>query len=198
MQKRIFTQALIYIILLFSICSALTACMYSAAVSGAQAVYDRHSIQHKWDDSYTSIKAYRSIYHKTDEFKDTHVAVATYNNTVLVVGQVPNPNQKDAITALIQPLAGERKVYNFVEVASPSSQLIRVSDSWITAKIKSKMVAVNDVDPTKIKVVTENGTVYLMGTVPHEEADSAVHIAQTTAGVQKVVKVFSYVTIMNS
>ena len=45
----------------------------------------------------------------------------------------------------------------------------------------------------QIKVVTENGVVYLMGLVTRAEADAASDIASTTAGVQKVVRVFEYI-----
>jgi osmotically-inducible protein OsmY len=43
-----------------------------------------------------------------------------------------------------------------------------------------------------VKVVTEAGTVYLMGIVTRKEADDATEIARTTSGVQKVVRVFEY------
>ena len=43
-----------------------------------------------------------------------------------------------------------------------------------------------------VKVVTENGVVYLLGLVRRKEAESAVEIARSTSGVKKVVKVFEY------
>ena len=66
------------------------------------------------------------------------------------------------------------------------------SDAWITTKIKSQMLATEDLKSGSIKVVTENGTVYLMGIVKHEQADIAVDIARQVSGVQKVVKIFQY------
>jgi len=44
----------------------------------------------------------------------------------------------------------------------------------------------------QIKVVTENGTVYLMGIVKHDEAAAATEITSNTSGVQRVVKLFEY------
>jgi osmotically-inducible protein OsmY len=44
----------------------------------------------------------------------------------------------------------------------------------------------------KIKVVTVNNIVFLMGILPREEADRAVEIARGVYGVKKIVKVFEY------
>lgn len=174
----------------------ISSCMMGGiAVSGAQAVYERHSIQKKLDDNYTSMQAYRAIYLDTDKYKNTHVSIATYNDSIIITGQTPELGQKKEITQLIKNIASDRKVYNFAEIASPSSVLTRASDTWITSKIKAKMIATNNIDPTKIKVVTENGTVFLMGIVPREDADTAVDIAQNTSGVQSIVKIFSYLEI---
>ncbi|MCH1933169.1 BON domain-containing protein, partial [Shewanella sp. A25] len=43
-----------------------------------------------------------------------------------------------------------------------------------------------------IKVVTENGEVFLLGLVSRAQADLAVDIARNTSGVRKVIKVFEY------
>ena len=42
---------------------------------------------------------------------------------------------------------------------------------------------------TRIKVITENGEVFLLGVVTRDQADLAVEIARNTAGVRKVIKV---------
>jgi len=186
-----------YIKLLLALCSTglLAACAYSAAVSGAQVVYNRHGIQKNLDDQYTSLQAYHAINANDKTFKDTNITVATFNDSVLVVGQVPNAGQKETLQQIVQKIAGDRTVYNYLEISNPSSALTRASDSWITTKIKSRLIAINEVDPTQIKVVTENGIVYLMGIVPPEQAEIAVDVAKETSGVQGVVKIFSYIRI---
>jgi osmotically-inducible protein OsmY len=193
---RYLLQCLCFVILLFVTCAFVSSCMMGGiAVSGAQAVYDRHSIQKKLDDNYTSMQAYRAIYLETDKYKNTNVSIATYNNSIIITGQTPELGQKKEITQIVKNIASNRKIYNFAEIASPSSVLTRASDTWITSKIKAKMIATNNIDPTKIKVVTENGTVFLMGIVLREDADIAVDIAQNTSGVQSIVKIFSYLEI---
>ena len=85
-----------------------------------------------------------------------------------------------------------RKVHNELTVAGKTSYLSRTNDSWLTTKVKSAMAAAESADSTRIKVVTENGVVYLMGLVTREEADAAADIARHIQGVQKIVKVFEY------
>lgn len=183
------------LLLLLYMSHLLTACVYSAAVSGAQVVYNRHSIQKNLDDNYTSMQAYHAIDTYGTIFKDTNITIATFNDSVLLAGQVHNTWQKEELEKIVQNVAGNRTIYNYLEIANPSSVLTHTSDSWITTKIKSQLMAINEIDVTQIKVVTENGTVYLMGIVPPEQAEIALDVAKETSGVQSVVKLFSYVRV---
>jgi osmotically-inducible protein OsmY len=103
--------------------------------------------------------------------------------------------QRVQIENIVKKIPGVREIHDVVTLSTPSSALTRVSDTWITTKVKTKLIAMDDVDPSQIKVVTENGVVYLMGIVMPEQADIAVDLARTTQGVQSVVKVFSYIRI---
>ena len=69
----------------------------------------------------------------------------------------------------------------------------RSNDSVITSKVKGRFIDANKFNILHVKVVTENGIVYLMGMVKKQEASDATDIARTTSGVQKVVRVFEYV-----
>lgn len=180
---------------LISLTITLSGCM-NAAVSGAQAVYNRHSLQKGMKDQATTFQASRRL-ERTDQrlFKDANLSITTYNGEVLLLGQVPNADQRLEAEAVVRELPDVNHVYNMVEVASPSSPLTRVSDSWITAKIKARIIANNDVDATQVKVVTENSVVYLMGVLPPEQANTVLDIASNTDGVRKVIKMFSYIKI---
>ncbi|KAF1687369.1 transporter [Pseudoxanthomonas broegbernensis] len=62
-----------------------------------------------------------------------------------------------------------------------------VNDTWITTKVKSSLLADNDVSGTKIEVDTVNGVVFLTGTA-HTQAqvDEAKRIAAEIDGVSRV------------
>lgn len=172
----------------------LHGCM-NVATSGAQAVYNRHSIQKNVGDQLTTVRVYQALNFKSNQFRNANIAITTYNGEVLLAGQAPFGWQRDKAEQITKQVSGVTKVYNLVTVGNPISSLTHVSDSWITTKVKSKLISSSEVDASQIKVVTENGSVYLMGTVPANEADAAVDIARRTAGVERVVKIFSYITI---
>jgi len=177
----------------------LTGCM-NAAVTGAQAVYNRHSLKTTLNDHYTNLRATQAIYLKSNQFDDTHVSVVCFNGVILLTGQVPSAAERFAIERAVRNVAQDNPVelHNQIAISSPSSALTRMSDSWITTKITAQLIASDDVDPSQIKVVTENGTVFLMGIVPHDQGDAAIEIARSTEGVQEVVKMFSWVHISKS
>ena len=188
---------LIKIVIIIVSAACLNGCM-NAAVTSAQAVYDRHNIQRSLNDHYATYQAYNTIHshHKEDHYyDDSNISIATFNNVMLVTGQIPSPKKKAEIETLIKKEINPTELYNLAEVTTPTSNFIRFSDAWITTKIKSQLIAINEMDPSKIKVVTENGTVYLMGIIPPRQAEIAVQVARTTSGVQNVVKIFSYLRV---
>ncbi len=127
------------------------------------------------------------------ELKKSHAVVVSFNGYVLLIGQVPSEELKEKAEAVANQGLKVRKVINELEIAGPTTSLVRSGDSWLTAKIKSRMMAAENFPSSRIKVVTENGTVYLMGLVTTQEADMAVEITRESYGVQKIVKVFEYI-----
>jgi osmotically-inducible protein OsmY len=123
---------------------------------------------------------------------NNHIEVTTFNQIVLLTGEVSTAEQRQQAEDIARNNPDVKKIYNELAVTGATSTLTRTSDSWITTKIKSTMLATEDLKSGTIKVVTENGTVYLMGMVSHDQADMAVDIARKVSGVQKVVKIFNY------
>lgn len=174
----------------------LTGCTgISVATTGAQAVYNRHELQRQLNDKYITFQAYRRMADKPNQFDGTNISVTTLNSEVLLTGETPTIEQQNKIVDIVKNIPNVLEVHNHLELSAPSSALTRASDSWITTKVKTKLLAMNDIDATEIKVVTENGVVYLMGTIFPDQADLAVQIAKETQGVQNVVKHFSYIRI---
>ena len=84
-------------------------------------------------------------------------------------------------------------MFNELSVAGKTSIISRTNDSWLTTKVKSSLGTAETTDAGRIKVVTENEVVYLMGLVTRAEADAAVEVTQGVQGVQKIVKLFEYI-----
>lgn len=189
MAKRI-----LRLLLLGTLFLSLLSCM-NAAVTGAQAVYNRHTIQASLNDHYITMKAERTLYVNTDRFQNTHVSVSSFNGVVLISGQVENAAQRREIEDIVKKIPGVKEIHDVTTISAPLSALTQMSDTWITTKIKSKLIATDEIDPSQIKVITENGIVYLIGIIPPDQAEIAIDLARTTEGVQSVVKVFSYIHV---
>ena len=144
------------------------------------------------DDNVLEVLVESEIRKSNPEFKGSHIVVATYNGVVLLVGQIPAQHLLQQATDTTQKLRRVKRVHNELTVGGPISLFARSNDSWLTSKVKSRLIAAKEVKGLKIKVVTENGVVYLMGLVNRSQADKAVQVAQKVYGVQKIVKVFEY------
>ncbi|MDC1435748.1 BON domain-containing protein [Gammaproteobacteria bacterium] len=129
-----------------------------------------------------------------DALRESNIDVVSFNQTVLLVGQVPDQELKNLATRVATTSNSRVKtVYNELEVAGDTSFLSRTNDMWLSAKIKSLMLVNDDVEGRRTKVVTENGVVFLMGLLTHAEADQAVELVSTASGVTKVVRAFEYI-----
>jgi osmotically-inducible protein OsmY len=184
------------------ICSTiflLSGCMTSVVSSGASAAYDHHNLQTKMQDQYLYVQVDRAIHWTTgDKYKNSHVSVSAFNGAVILTGQVENEGLRADLETIAKTVPDVDKIYNLTTVEPRISSLAGASDGWITTKIKSKLMAEIDIDPSQIKVITENGTVYMIGTLYPYQAEIATDIAKKTSGVGRVVKVFSYLHVTKS
>jgi osmotically-inducible protein OsmY len=127
-----------------------------------------------------------------DKFKDAHLNATSYNRMVLLTGEAPSEAARTEIERIARAVENVRGVYNEIALAGNSSLASRTNDSYLTGKVKARLVDSKLVNSLQIKVVTEAGTVYLLGLVKRSEADAAAELASTTGGVRKVVKLFEY------
>lgn len=175
--------------------SILLAGCLNTAVTSVQLAYNHSSIQKTVNDQYILMQAYDKLYKDTLHFKKSNISISALNQVVLLTGQVESAKLRREAVELISTIPDIIQIYNFVRVAPISTPTDDMIDAWITTKVKSKIIANNELDPSQIKVVTENSTVYLMGTALTEQADLATYFARSTDGVKKVVKIFTYLRV---
>ncbi|PIE25422.1 MAG: phospholipid-binding protein [Neptuniibacter caesariensis] len=126
--------------------------------------------------------------------KASNISVTSYNGVVLLTGQAPNEAARHEAEQIVSQVRKVRKIHNEIKISGISSAIARTNDTWLTTKVKSELLLNNTVDGTRIKVVTDSSTVYLMGLVSQQEAARAIEVVRNIAGVEKIVKVFEYVT----
>ncbi len=123
----------------------------------------------------------------------SHIVVSSYNGIVLLAGQTPREDLKAKAEQAASSVQRVKKVNNELQILQPSSLAARSNDTWLTSKIKAQMLTDNTIPGSRIKVITENGIVYLMGLVTQQEATRATNLVQGVGGVQKIVKLFEYI-----
>lgn len=190
MQNLKFIVLLIVSIMILQGCATA---VVTGGATGAALIHDRRSTGSVIDDQGIEFKASYALFNNDEIYDQSHINVTSYNGIVLVTGETLTEELKQKVTAEIKAIPKVRRVHNELIIAAPSALPSRSSDTWITSKIKSKFTTAGDIDPFYIKVVTEHGVVYLMGMVTRAEADKAVEITSTSAGVQRVIKIFEYI-----
>lgn len=189
-KKIITTLSLAFCLAILPGCSSI---LSMGTVEPIEENLGKRSLGSFIDDEIIEIKAIVNI-NKTDpELERAHIVVTSYNGIVLLAGQVGSEQLRLQAAATAAKIPKVLRVYNELTVSGATSGLARSNDSWITAKIKSKMLSTSTIPANRIKVVTENGIVYLMGLLTQDEGDRAAELARTTSGVQKVVRIFEYI-----
>jgi osmotically-inducible protein OsmY len=162
----------------------------AGAASAVTSLEDRRSTGAQIDDESIEIRATNRV---NDRFGDrVHVNVTSYNRIALITGEVPDERARQEAEKIVFAVPNVRGVTNDLQIAGISSLASRANDSYLTTKVRGRLLDTKRISPVHVKVVSEAGVVYLMGIVTEPEADEAVEIARTTGGVRKVVKVFEY------
>ncbi len=190
-----FTTAVLLAAACAGLSATLTGCVPVAAVgvgAGALVFADRRPTETYIADEAIETRAANRI---SEKYGDrVHVNVTSFDRAVLLTGEVPNEATRTEIEGIIGSVPNVKALTDELIVAGPSSFGARSNDGYITSKVKARFVDANKFAANHVKVVTEGGTVYLLGLVTQREADDAVEIARTTGGVQKVVRVFEIVS----
>lgn len=182
-------------ILCAALLTSLSGCvemLVGGAVMGAVATADRRTLGAQTEDKTITVKAELRV--PKIAGPDAHVNIASFNRRVLLTGEVRDAAAKANVEREVRSIEGVQTIDNELEIAGPSSYTSRSSDALITTKVKASLVDMKTISATSFKVVTERGTVYLMGRVTQREGQVAADVARGVSGVQRVVKIFEYLT----
>ncbi len=163
-----------------------------AFVGGSMVAIDRRSSGTQVDDQSIEIKSIARIREAIGD--RGHISVTSYNRMALITGEVPAESDKAKVEQAVGSISTVRAVVNELSLGPVTSLGTRSNDTLLTSKVKASLVEAKDVQANSVKVVTENGVVYLMGVVSEREAKRASDVARGVGGVVKVVKVFDIVS----
>jgi len=190
-----FTRPLATLALCGTVAISLQGCIEMAvgsAVVGTLAATDRRTFGAQTEDKSIVLKGEGRVSSLIGGAG--HVNVTSFNRKVLLTGEVRDEAMKSAVEREVAAIEGVQSVVNDLEIAGVSSFTSRSNDSLLTGRVKAAFVDTRDLYANSIKVVTERGIVYLMGRVTQREGQLAAEVASNISGVQKVVKVFEYIS----
>jgi osmotically-inducible protein OsmY len=159
---------------------------------GTMVAIDRRTVGAQTEDTSIELKAAQDLSRELPAGSST--SVTSYNRKVLITGQVPDEQAKRTADAVVARITNVRSVHNELKVGAKVSASTTANDAGITTKVKAAFVEAKDLQTNSLKVVTEDGVVYLMGVVTRAEGDRAAQVASRVSGVKRVVTVFEYVT----
>ena len=163
-----------------------------ALAGGALVAIDRRTSGAQLEDEGIELRAMSRL--RDSIGSRARVSVTSYNRQVLLTGEVLNEPDKKAVEQVIMRVENVTSVANELAVINSPTLVQRSSDVLITGQVKALLVDSKDLFANAFKVVTERGTVYLMGRVTQQEADRATEIVRGARGVQKVVRILEIIS----
>ena len=163
----------------------------AGAATTANLVTDTRTTKEIWNDNNIEFEV-AAITNKAPYRGNVRVTASSYRGTVVLMGQASTDAERRSFESEARKVAGVNNVHNQVRVKAPLSVSEISKDSWITTKVKSALLANAELNGIKVKVITEDSEVFLLGLVTREHADIATDVARNISGVKQVIRAFEY------
>ncbi|MDD1792007.1 BON domain-containing protein [Enterovibrio makurazakiensis] len=162
-------------------------------LSACSAIYeqDTRNAKTEWADTQLSMEV-AGIANKAPYQGDTRINAVSYDGNLLLIGQAKTSALKQSLVAKIRELKGVETVYDQIRIKEPLSLGEVSKDTWLTTKVKSAIIGSKKLRNVNIKVLSEDGEVFLLGYVTREQANEATEITRNLSGVKQVIKGFQY------
>jgi osmotically-inducible protein OsmY len=146
------------------------------------------------EDQLIETKVVVNMKSQEPEFRKANFNVISHNGVVLLVGQVASNEMKNKASEIASQASTKiKRIHNELEVAGKTSLIARSNDTWIATKVRTLMLTSSGVPSGQVRVIAENGAIYLMGLIDQGNGDNAARLARNVSGVTRVVKVFEYI-----
>jgi len=170
--------------------------LVGGAATGVSVAHDRRTTGAIVDDQTIELKLYDVVNRQLPP--GNRISITSYNGTVLLTGEAVSEEARQRAEAIARSFNQPpvRMVYNELVVGPPSPLSVQSNDALLTTKVKTALFQINtipDFDPTRVKVVTDRGVVYLLGLVRPQEANAAAEVVSQVSGVRQVVTLFEYI-----
>ena len=183
----------VVMLMLLGMISGCGSIMSSAGAGPIEEDPGERTFGQQMTDESIETKAKVNINAADEGYDSAHLSVISFNGFVLLVGQVPSEELKTLATDVVRQIEDVRRIYNELEVREATGASARTNDTWITTQVKSRLLASSDTPGRRVKVVTENSVVYLMGLLTEAEAERVSLEAAEVGSVERVVQLFELI-----
>ena len=152
------------------------------------------SVGTKIDDRFLEGLIKKELSKKKSLLRGSNINVTVFDSRVLLTGQVPNRRVSELAEDIAISLSEIKKedISNHVKIMGPISLVSRSNDRWLTTKVRARLLSSTVTSGSELRVTCENGTIFLMGRVTQEESEQITDLVSEVFGVEKIVKVFTY------
>ena len=192
-MKKLFLLFLLLNSLLIVACSSVTT--NPDNVTEQTSKPDRRSHEVISTDKIIETEAAAELNSDDEITSQSHITINAYNGAILISGETANEALKNKIVSIVQVIPNVTLIHDNLLIEPPSDANSRANDQLITDTIKtalSQIKSLPDFDPTMIKFVTENGTVFLRGIVRRDEGAIVIKITRLQPGVKQIITLFEY------
>lgn len=183
-------SALLSATIVMTLLSGCAGIIVGGAATSVALLYDRRTVGTMVEDETIELKAIKAVLGNDTLRLRTHVNITSYNMIVLLTGETPSNQLRSKVSRIVSKIPKVKRIINEIVLSAPSAMVSRSSDTLVTARVKTGLLSLSNVKAPHIKVVTEDGTVYLMGLLHKHEVRPVVEYVRTVPGVQRVIKLF--------
>ena len=192
-MKKLFLLFLLLNSLLIVACSSVTT--NSDDLTEQTSKPDRRSHEVISTDKIIETEAAAELNSDDEITSQSHITINAYNGAILISGETANEALKNKIVSIVQVIPNVTLIHDNLLIEPPSDANSRANDQLITETIRTALTQIKslpDFDPAMIQVVTENGTVFLMGIVRRDEGAIVIKITRLQPGVKQIITLFEY------
>ncbi|NDE72968.1 MAG: BON domain-containing protein [Betaproteobacteria bacterium] len=151
--------------------TGLSACapvIVGSALVGSLVATDRRTPGAQLEDEGIKLRATSRVREVLVE--RANVSITSYNRHVLITGEVPNAQDIQLVEQIVQKVENVRGTFNELSVLGNTTLTQRSSDLLATGRVTAAFIDARDLYANAFKVVTERGTVYLLGRVTKRDS----------------------------
>ena len=179
-------------VLMSSFLSGCGVLAVGGVVAGASIMADRRTPAVQAIDKGVELEAGNALAKRYGD--DAHINVTSFNQKVLLTGEVKDADIKGQAGAYVKAMKNARSVFNELVIGPNSTYTARANDSYLESKIKTQMIFTDKLPSNSMAIVAEGTSVYLMGMLTQNEAEIAKKVASNTNGVKDVYAYFDIIS----